>query len=579
MPVCRPGRINFPVLILFILILAVIPPVLLELRRAETPSGEGGRPTLYKITWKVSLENTGPRPVFVQARLLLPPKNTFSQSSRITGFYPPPESVLEDGWGNRAAVLNLGLKPKAGKIITVGLAVSTRSRSLRVGPPLEFATEGKAPFSDFEKKHLGNFPGLEPGAPEVKTAATREVSGEKAPFLRALLLYGYLTRNFRFDLEKPAGSVLSALRGRNLQCADAALLYASLCRSLGIPARYAGGILYEKDGGNLTRLHAWNMVWTPTYGWFPVDPTAGRLDRKSFFRSFAGLSDRYIQLWSAWPVPLSLAGKGAGENIKASTSYSIRRISGPEAGLPADGCSGKDIRTLAKLLPAGREKFLRPPGEDRFEAARRRVLGAYRRNKLAFLLPGLERDCRKRSDPESTYALALARILLRRYSDGYFLLRELTGRGLEFSTVLNTLGYLYLETGAWEDSEETLLNAIRKDAAVDAAWKNLVELYLLEEAWEKLALASERASGIFPKEAFFRGMNGFALMRLKRCSSALKPLRSAVRLDPGMGWYHALLGWALLESGERERGRAEIREGLRLRTGISHPGFYLKMLR
>jgi transglutaminase-like putative cysteine protease len=53
-----------------------------------------------------------------------------------------------------------------------------------------------------------------------------------------------------------------------------------MCRSLGIPARYVSGYLYNGPGAHLRGAqasHAWCEVFVPVKGWFGLDPTNNTL--------------------------------------------------------------------------------------------------------------------------------------------------------------------------------------------------------------------------------------------------------------------------------------------------------------
>lgn len=67
--------------------------------------------------------------------------------------------------------------------------------------------------------------------------------------------------------------VLEAKRG---VCQDFAHLMIGICRSLGIPARYVSGYLYNGPDSHLRGTqasHAWVEVHVPGKGWFGLDPT------------------------------------------------------------------------------------------------------------------------------------------------------------------------------------------------------------------------------------------------------------------------------------------------------------------
>ncbi|MBE2282217.1 MAG: transglutaminase family protein [Prosthecobacter sp.] len=66
------------------------------------------------------------------------------------------------------------------------------------------------------------------------------------------------------------------LNSKNGVCQDFAHLMIGICRSLGIPARYVSGYLYNGPDSHLRGAqasHAWVEVHVPGKGWYGLDPT------------------------------------------------------------------------------------------------------------------------------------------------------------------------------------------------------------------------------------------------------------------------------------------------------------------
>ena len=80
--------------------------------------------------------------------------------------------------------------------------------------------------------------------------------------------------------------VEEVLAGGRGVCQDYAHLAVSMCRSLGIPARYVSGYLFTEDdsaghdtGADLVvvQTHAWFEAAIPGWGWLALDPTNGQM--------------------------------------------------------------------------------------------------------------------------------------------------------------------------------------------------------------------------------------------------------------------------------------------------------------
>jgi len=91
-------------------------------------------------------------------------------------------------------------------------------------------------------------------------------------------------------------------------CQDFTHLFMAMCRSIGIPARYVCGYVYDaKRGGILGShaSHAWSEVWIPGFGWLGLDPTNKRIVDDNYVASALGRDFR-----DATPIRGSYWGTG-----------------------------------------------------------------------------------------------------------------------------------------------------------------------------------------------------------------------------------------------------------------------------
>ena len=88
------------------------------------------------------------------------------------------------------------------------------------------------------------------------------------------------------DVQTRADEVLVIGRG---VCQDFAHLMLATCRSVGIPARYVSGYLYDpKLHGDNAASHAWVDVWEDSAGWTALDPTHDREQTEAYVRVAVG---------------------------------------------------------------------------------------------------------------------------------------------------------------------------------------------------------------------------------------------------------------------------------------------------
>jgi transglutaminase-like putative cysteine protease len=78
---------------------------------------------------------------------------------------------------------------------------------------------------------------------------------------------------YRLGTTTVNSSVAEVLEGGSGVCQDFAHVLISLCRNVGLPARYVSGYLGGVEES--TASHAWAEAYVPPYGWIGVDATLG----------------------------------------------------------------------------------------------------------------------------------------------------------------------------------------------------------------------------------------------------------------------------------------------------------------
>ena len=112
--------------------------------------------------------------------------------------------------------------------------------------------------------------------PYLRQLAAWIVGEEKRPLYQAKKIYDYITLNVRYSfmrsyltIERQAEYCALNLKG---DCGIQAVLFITLCRILGIPARWQSGWTVDKFS---TGDHDWAQFWTEEFGWLFADPSYG----------------------------------------------------------------------------------------------------------------------------------------------------------------------------------------------------------------------------------------------------------------------------------------------------------------
>lgn len=122
-------------------------------------------------------------------------------------------------------------------------------------------------YTVFEKPHIIN----------IRELADSIVAGETNPYLQSELVYDFIIKNYPWAGAREYSTLECipeyVMREGHGDCGQVSLLYISLMRSLGVPARWESGWMLHPGEKN---LHDWAEVYFEGIGWVPVDVSFGR---------------------------------------------------------------------------------------------------------------------------------------------------------------------------------------------------------------------------------------------------------------------------------------------------------------
>src|SRR5205807_9867014 len=112
--------------------------------------------------------------------------------------------------------------------------------------------------------------------PEIRKLAQEIAGGENNSYLKARKFYDWIAGQIKYSYALEYSTI------RNISdycrtkgygdCGQEALLFMTLCRFSGIPARWQSG--WNTFPGDKT-IHDWCEIYIAPYGWMPVDPYRG----------------------------------------------------------------------------------------------------------------------------------------------------------------------------------------------------------------------------------------------------------------------------------------------------------------
>lgn len=112
---------------------------------------------------------------------------------------------------------------------------------------------------------------------DLEPLARQIVGNESDPYKQSEMVYDYIVNNYPWAGAREYSTIPCipqyVIDEKHGDCGQVALLYISLMRSLGVPARWESGWMLHPGEKN---LHDWAQVYFEGVGWVPVDPSFGR---------------------------------------------------------------------------------------------------------------------------------------------------------------------------------------------------------------------------------------------------------------------------------------------------------------
>jgi transglutaminase-like putative cysteine protease len=125
-----------------------------------------------------------------------------------------------------------------------------------------------------------------------KTAVDLTID-EPSIYGKALSIMRWIHETFRYQpgVTQVSTTIAQAYEFKAGVCQDFTHVMLGMCRSLGIPARYASGYLYNGPSDQLVGAqasHAWCEVYLPHVGWIGYDPTNNTLADDRYVKAAVG---------------------------------------------------------------------------------------------------------------------------------------------------------------------------------------------------------------------------------------------------------------------------------------------------
>ena len=134
----------------------------------------------------------------------------------------------------------------------------------------------------------------------IRKLAKEIVGDEKDPVKEAALLEKWVYKNLRKAYDANADDALTVLANKAGDCTEHTLLFTTLARAAGIPARQVGGLVYVGGDDPSFGCHAWSEIhdgkqWVtvdPTFNQVYIDPTHIKFSEGADDRSYSNVEGK-----------------------------------------------------------------------------------------------------------------------------------------------------------------------------------------------------------------------------------------------------------------------------------------------
>ena len=230
-------------------------------------------PKRFRTTMTVTAKaNAAPDGEIIRAWLPIPRRYPFQKDFELRSSTPNAKEINSRDSTIRAAYLERRAragKPTAFKIefdyTAYGVKVEVKPEDIR---PAEARSPELAPFLR-ETTHV-EF------TPEIRALSVEIVGGETNDFRKAKRCFDWIANQIKYSFATEYSTIRNLSEycrtKRYGDCGQEALLFITLCRLNGIPARWQSGWNTFPGGKD---IHDWTEIFLAPYGWMPVDPYMG----------------------------------------------------------------------------------------------------------------------------------------------------------------------------------------------------------------------------------------------------------------------------------------------------------------
>ena len=231
-----------------------------------------------RVTYTHQVTNFGPGMLKeLDVHIAIPRDRKNQELKQEPSFTPAYTEETADQWGQRTAHFS-DEQIEPGEMVNYEMDVEATTYDTRwfifpdkVGSLDDIPDSIKDRYLENNEKYQYDHPIIRDGIKEALGNQTPD-----NPYWKARALFNYLIDNMYYEMVGGWNTAPTVLDRGNGSCSEYTFVYISMCRAIGIPARYVGSLVVRGDDASMDDVfHRWAEIYLPNYGWVPVDPSGG----------------------------------------------------------------------------------------------------------------------------------------------------------------------------------------------------------------------------------------------------------------------------------------------------------------
>ena len=234
-------------------------------------------PIFHRVNYKLKVNEGHPRlqdGAVVRAWLPFPQEYRQQRDVLLVSAAPSPQSIAPNGSPHRSIyfeqTIDNAIQPPTFEV-EFTFVTSAYCPHLDPGTVRPYDTSSK-----LYRNYTGERPPHIAFTPKVRRLVAEIVEDEHNPLLKARRIFRWVSKNVPWcgEMEYSIIPNLSekGLAARRGDCGVQGMVFITLCRAAGVPARWQSG--WETKPGDWN-MHDWSEIYIEPWGWLPVDASYG----------------------------------------------------------------------------------------------------------------------------------------------------------------------------------------------------------------------------------------------------------------------------------------------------------------